>query len=854
MSSVAIAQQTDQDADTDGAEGVLEEVIVVAQGYRESLRSAIQTKQTSSQIVDAITAEEMGRFPAQNLAEAMQGVTGVAMTRDDGGGEFISIRGMSPEMTRIELNGRTVSLTAGSSNPGNATTLSFFSPDMISRVTVIKTPRAIDVEGGVGGTVKLETMKPLDLGEFRARVYGTYGDDTVKKDPETNLGAFVNMVLADGRVGLALGGTYTDKDRRIDQAESLDGWFPVDDDPALGYYPGRVRVQQRVGEQPRTNLNGTLQFAVSDEFMLTSEFVYAQEDRNDLQQRLEADYSRGNFISGGEISSNGTLLSGDFDRVRVTLNYLDRLRDIEQYGYSFKGDWSRDAWTVTGEAAFSHSNEDTLDARARARVNRMPVGYDASNRDFIAIIDAAGTTDLTDLATAADGYPSYNRVDWNLRTIGTEETAFNLDFERDLGGIFSTLYFGARYSSREVNRKQGQPDSDLIPGFQEPGWLPSLAEGNFFFDDYAQPLLPDWIRPDTGSMHQYDAEARSVTEYNPTDTWTITEDNTAFYVMTDFANDTADHPYFGNVGVRYVDYDYSGDGYQTDPSSPGDFIPYHPKDSASEVLPSANVRWDLKSGADSNLFLRAGAGRVLSRPDPQYISPIARLNDELDSVSVGNPGLDPYLAWQYDLAFERYFGDTGEGLMSAGVFYKDVENFFEEVTLTNQDLSPWGVPDTGNVTTYVSGGSATVKGFEVSFQTPFTWLDGKWQNFGVVANYTYVDSERTTDDGSKAPMPGTSKHSASFVFYYSGDKLDSRLIMNYRDDYLLEEVTQRYVKGEARLDFALRYNFTDKLVGSLDVANITEVTQYGYNDGIKDRLWRRQLEGRKTTVGLSYTF
>jgi TonB-dependent receptor len=324
--------------------------------------------------------------------------------------------------------------------------------------------------------------------------------------------------------------------------------------------------------------------------------------------------------------------------------------------------------------------------------------------------------------------------------------------------------------------------------------------------------------------------------------------------MADFENDASARPYAGNIGVRYVDYDYKGAGNQTDPDNPGDYIPYNPKDSDSEVLPSGNIRWEMSRNPDSSLFLRAGAGRVLSRPDPVYIQPIAQLSDELDSVSVGNPGLDPYLAWQYDLALERYFGDTGEGLMSAGVFYKDVENFFEEVTLTDQDLSPWGVPDTGNVTTYVSGGSASVKGFEVSFQTPFTWLDGRWQNFGVVANYTYVDSERTTDDGSKAPMPGTSEHSASFVLYYSGQKLDTRLIMNYRDDYLLEEAAQRYVEGEARFDFALRYNFTDKLVGSLDVANITEVTQYGYNDGIKDRLWRRQLEGRKATIGLSVTF
>ena len=272
----------------------------------------------------------------------------------------------------------------------------------------------------------------------------------------------------------------------------------------------------------------------------------------------------------------------------------------------------------------------------------------------------------------------------------------------------------------------------------------------------------------------------------------------------------------------------------------------------SHLLPSMNLRLGLTE--NGGRYLRLAAGRVLSRPNPEFIKPTAELNESLDEVSVGNPGLDPYLAWQYDLAYEHYFGETGEGLFSVGVFYKDVENFFEPATLLGQDLSPYGVNGTGTITTFVNGGGARVTGFETGFQSPFSFLPGAWRNFGVVANYTYVDSERTTVDGFKADFPGTSQHSGNAILYFANETIDARLIYNYRDDYLFDQSTQRYVEGGGRLNFAMRYTFLENFVASLDVSNLTEETEYSYYDAIRSRFDRRQLEGRRVLVGLSYTF
>src|SRR5690606_1147736 len=330
--------------------------------------------------------------------------------------------------------------------------------------------------------------------------------------------------------------------------------------------------------------------------------------------------------------------------------------------------------------------------------------YNLTDRNALAITEFPGGSELTNLVTGTPDFPSFDRLDWNLRRIGTEETAFSVDIDRQLdGGFVSGLYFGVRYAEREVNRRQGDVGQNQIADFAEPGWFGGLAEDEFYRDDAPSYMIRDWVRPDTAPMHRYDGEVESLVVYTPADTWELTEDSLAGYVMVDVESDKPALPLKGNVGVRVVDYENEGSGFQTDPNDPGEFIPYRPTDQMTHVLPSLNLRLGL--GEEAGRYLRFAAGRVLSRPNPEFIKPTAELSETLDEVSVGNPGLDPYLAWQYDLAFEQYFGETGEGLFSLGVFYKDVDNFFEPATLLGQDLSPFGVDGVGTITTFVNGGT-----------------------------------------------------------------------------------------------------------------------------------------------------
>src|SRR5690606_10590307 len=150
--------------------------------------------------------------------------------------------------------------------------------------------------------------------------------------------------------------------------------------------------------------------------------------------------------------------------------------------------------------------------------------------------------------------------------------------------------------------------------FTPPAWFGGLAEDEYYRDDAPAYMITDWVRPDTALMHRHDAEVKSLVQYAPQDTWSLTEDSLAGYVMVDVESDGAALPLKGNIGGRCVDYENEGNAFQTDPNDPDGFIPFRPTDQVSHLLPRMNLRLGLAD--DGRRYLRLAAGRVLSRPNP----------------------------------------------------------------------------------------------------------------------------------------------------------------------------------------------------------------------------------------------
>lgn len=844
-------------AQNDDLDGLLEEIEVVAT-YRGSLQSALEAKRNATNISDSITADDMGSFPAANLAEALQGITGVSMSRSGGVGEYVSIRGMDPALTKVTINGRSVSMTANESDPGAAASLSFFSPDMFSSAEVSKSARASDVTGGVGGTVNLTTRKPLDIGEFKAGLSVQGNDSTVKDDKEYSVGGFYNDVFMDDKLGFTLSGSYEDLDRRLDKIQ-VTSWN-LDED-VNAFDPNTARQEARTGTQERYNISSTIQYAPTDELDFYADILYALEDRRETANRLDVKLSKGSIDEDTAVTAGDTVVSGDYSKTHVDFNNFYRQSDIENWGLTFGANWDIDDWALSSSISRSASIEDRYQTRMRYRAKKVDATFNALDAENPYAILTDGLDDVADSASVQD-------EDILFRKIGTAENEFRLDAELMASGdLITGVTVGYRFSNKKTYRREA--DVDLNSTDFEGYVAPELTSADFPLTDYTfdqggEGNYDSWHTVDLSSLDNFVDAAEAQMSWAPSDTWEITDDVHALYAMADFEFDSlkvagSALPVTGNFGIRAVQHEYTGDGYESDGSvdpstSELFYTDYTVESDDFHVLPSANARITLSE--DGEQIIRVAAARLLARPSASSRAPTLEVNDDLDSLSVGNPDLDPYLAWQYDISYEHYFGETNEGLFSIGVFYKDVENFFEKITYDNFDLSELvdgGSADDGSYTTYVNGGAATVTGLELSYQTPLTFLPAGWDNLGVLTNYTYVDSERETLDGETGPMPGSSRHTANFVLYYQLGALDTRIIYNYRDEYLEDAGSDEYVDGAGRLDLALRYKWESGLKLSADVSNLTEETELTYQSDLS-RLSSRQIEGRRVSVGLSYDF
>jgi len=834
---------------------------IVVQGFRSSFASSISTKREADQVLDAITAEEIGQFPDQNIAEAIQRITGVQITRNNGEGETVSVRGLAANFTRVEVNGRTTSVTMDSANPERASVLSVFASDLYNNIEVIKSPTAADVEGGVGGIVRLNTPRPLDIGERRFGLELGYTDAELRDEATPSVTAFYSDVTANERFGFLISGTWEERDRAIDKIQGTQGWDEVDFNGETGRYLVRSRQEQRVGDSEKLNLNVGLQFRVSDNLELFTDLLYTSEDRDEDRARIQIDWNRGTLLDATLDAATGTFTRAEFDRQRVDYRSFTRMASIETQGITSGFNWDHDAWSVHGEASYTSSEEDFVEYRADARVNRDGVGgYDISE-DFESPSIFTASTALARSDLDVTGLQLQRRI------IALDESDAELDIERAVDGFgpLTSVAFGGRWAKAEYDRLQGARSGDNS-GLTLADGDAFVIDGDFGGGNGGAGLLRAWHSVDPVPLYQAHPSDLAFA-FDDENLWTISEEVTALYVQ---ANYTFENDLFsarGNGGVRVVQTSYSGQGrinVQTvdGGGNPVEFLlddaPEIETD-YTEVLPSLNAV--VTPRFNDNLMFRAAVSRALSRPTINEINPGIEVNTEDGDVVRGNPELNPFTAWQYDFGVEYYFGDSGEGLASATFFYKDVEEFIAPIEYTaNLAFPEAGVPAQDFlVSTFTNGGDARIQGVELSLQSPFSFLPEPFNGLGGLVNYTYTDSEFTDANGNAFTFPGASEHSYNIVGYFERGGFSTRLAYNYRDAYLRTQSSEadgsnaEYGADQGRLDFAVRYRFENGLRISFDALNLTDEMNYRYRD-IEQRMEDLEFEGRIYAVSLGYVF
>ena len=318
---------------------------ILVTGYRASLERAVDIKRGEAGVVDAIVAEDIADFPDLNLAESLQRIPGVSITREGGEGRNISVRGLGPQFTRVRINGIEGLATGGGTdtsggvNRARSFDFNTFASELFTQLVVRKTSAAEIEEGSLGATVDLRTARPFDYDGFTMAVGGQMGYNTLAEEYDPRGTFLVSNTFADGHAGALLSIAYTDRTVVEEGSDSVRWWtaqnsttnffdpdspFQAALDPDV-YHPRIPRYNRYLHEQERLGITGALQFKLGERTELVFDGLYARFDANRWQDNINAvSFSRTNasgkqetIVRDGAIDSRGNLVYGVFDNVDI---------------------------------------------------------------------------------------------------------------------------------------------------------------------------------------------------------------------------------------------------------------------------------------------------------------------------------------------------------------------------------------------------------------------------------------------------------------------------------------------------------------------------------------------------------
>ena len=902
MSAAAHAQEAAQSTESSEAAPAQADVstldTVSVTGYRASVEKALDIKRGEAGVVDAIVAEDIGKFPDLNLAESLQRIPGVVITRDAGEGRNISVRGLGPDFTRVRINGMEALTTVGStdqnggSNRGRGFDFNVFASDLFSQLIVRKTAQADVEEGSLGATVDLRTARPFDYDGFTLVASGqaSYADMGSTTDPR--VAGLIANTWADGKFGALLSVAYSERQAleegsgsgRWARGTSNNGFNPASPyAPALSadtFHPRFPRYTLMEHDQKRTGVTASLQFKPTDRTQFAFDALYSKIDAVRDEKYIEAiSFSRGasqngkpqTIVRDGAVE-NGALVYGLFDDVDIrSESRHDEWNTVfTQLGLEGEHEFT-DNFKISGKLGTSKSeHENPIQTTIiMDKLNVDNYSYDYRGDPYKPVIDyGISPTDPTGWTLAEIRIrPQYVENDFDVAQLD-----FNWNISpgfRLKGGVQAKDY---SFSTRELRRS-----TEGLTG------VPMFTDGTRIVptDLTEQASLSGvsgspgtWVIPDyQGIADFYDIYSNSgpfALNERAVNTRRVEEEDRGVYLMGEFSADLGAIPVSGNFGVRYVRTKQSSTGIATASGTP---VATTVSREYSDTLPSMNLVAEITP----DFLIRLGAAKVMTRPGLGSLTPGVTVNVSggARTVSGGNPNLDPIRAKTVDLGFEWYFNEGA--MLGLGLFYKDIESFIQ-TTRVVQPYSSSGLPaslldGTGagvnddfvfSVPLNTPGGELT--GFEANYTQPFTFLPGKFGNLGVQLNYTYVDSQiqyltSTGANSFKTDLTGLSKHSWNATLYYEGDRFSGRVSATNRDDFLLQVPATESgfdvhgQTGTTTVDASVRWKINDKLELSLEGINLTDEPQESWVSNPSVTLPLDYSEtGRQYLLGLRYKF
>lgn len=881
--------------------------IVVTANFSDGVERALDVKRNADSVSDAVVAADIGKLPAFNVAEALQRVPGVTITREAGEGQFISVRGLGPNFQAVTFDGMPLAYNENIRNSGQSGRqfrLQVLPAQLIDSVVVTKSPTADLVEGGIGSSVDIRLIKPLDRSPFLAvSAYGGYEERTDKLQPNGAISAgWRNNAHT---FGVLAGLSYTKRNVQFDRLRL--GWQDTAV-PGFGTIraPGDAQPYLEFENRERISAVAGLQWGPADGIEVKLDGLFSQFNNETTERRLT--YYIPSQIArldpATAVVRDGRLLAGTIRgaRIRNYAEYMDQSHRNLQLNGTVKLDLA--GWRIEPRFSYARATSD-LDTPIQ-RVQYRTADKAGGNLTFDFSNDVLRDGKVNALFTDLDLTNGSGMIfeSFAVRPINSkdEDKTAVLNVARDLdvgvaGVRFTGLRFGGQYSDRYRDYQRRDRNAAVLrPGATRTAAYLGYPVPSNAFDQSIGKRQP-WSNVDWGLFNQnytlgaeFDGVNPSAYDLAPTaadlqNSYRIGEKIAAGYGRVDFAADLGGVPLTGNLGVRYVRTRTDVRGTTVSPVSDGKggvtttVTPVTTRASYDAWLPSANATLKFLD----NVQLRLGIAKTMTRPSLSelrnsintnsvtvtsiYNQGAAALADPTINLqaSAGNPNLRPYTAWNFDASFEWYFNKFGAFTVAA--FHKDIKDYvasdFQTRKLAFAVKDGSTLPVDILVATPANVGNAKISGVEFGFTNKLPF------GLGVTATATFATTKlelaRRGVGLQTAGIQGVSDVSYSITPFFESGPFEINVSYTYRSDYITDsgalvtslptpqDVVAFYQKGFGIVDLGTSVHVKPNVELFGQVVNLLDQRQVSFA-GTKQEFSEIHTFGRTVNVGIRAKF
>ena len=808
--------------------------VVTITGIRRGIESAISVKKNAEGVVEAISAEDIGKLPDTTLAESLARLPGVTVQRDSkGNGTNVSIRGLGPDFNGYLLNGREQTSTGDS----RAVDLSVYPAELIGGATVYKTGDASLATAGLAGTLDSRLIDPLaqsgrTIAGSAAKTKNGVGLDVEGTGTRYSL-AYVDQ-FADRTIGVAIGFVSSKTDSN---SLSSGSWGNNASVTTTGGqtstvnipFGGGLDVSHNVNKDERTGIAGILSYKPNKNFQ-TQLDVYSAKIKLATKKNALKGGTFGGAVTNATIS-NGVVTSGTFnmaaDGLIVYSENIFTDDKIDSFGWKSSLKFGT-GWTASVDLNSNKAKRIEKDIELYAGITtadtlsfsnytgsgipQLTLGNPSAytNPATLQVRDQSGWSGVTYPAGSPFAGQTVPQAGYNKGPTVTDKLdALRFDLRKDLdGGMFTDVQFGANYSKRTKDRVT---DEGLVVSTQPGGYgrIPYPADA-YVFNNFGGTGLNLLTFDPTENLWAGATVLRKFNDDILSKTWGVKEKVLTAYVKANLDTKLGGMPVTGNLGLQIVNTDQSSTGYRSSATSSVTLT--NPATSLSEagtkytdVLPSLNLRGDLGGGH----VLRLGLGQQIARAtltDLRNSFGIGRNNNTDQLVaSSGTADLKPFKATAFDLSFEKYFAKNA-GSLTAAAFYKKLDTYITQETAIGDfralgaqygaTQGPTAVIGNDVYTRTVNGKGGSISGVELAASIPFSLVSSVLDGFGVQGSYSYTDSNvelpytiglnptQQVNGSIKMQLPGLSKTNTKLMVYFERWGFSAWVSQNKRSSYI----------------------------------------------------------------------